>query len=795
MKLFNPPFTKRTLSALGVAVLAGVGVANAQYTGIGTTAPDATLHVKFPQIGGVQQDTTLQPGWNSLIVEDLRSTSSDPTFGSLMAINPSTGIVRYRKVDDIIKNSAEWVYNGSTIEPRRFTNAMDIDGSSVLIGVATTINGNTAITGTFGVTGNSTLTGTLDVTQATNLQNTLDIGVATALGSSLSGDDEILIRDAGGTLVQHVTVDDLLTESSYWVKTGTGTSTVYTPRDIESAISVGQTAISIGTSTTNANLTVTGNASVSGTSLLSGKVTLGDVDQAAAPAPEDATKVLIQSASGVIEYVTVEDLVQNNAEWIDGGTGNPWIYAVQANDGGNDVVVSDNGRIGVGTTAPGQAIEVVGGNIAIDADQALQIGTSSLAGNGGGNVTLTTTGTYTEAVSGAYTQSAASGSITSTGNYSIATTAASSTITQQATASGTVVTVNNLGLHIGGVTTNARELYVEGNSGSDDVQFGNTTPVSDVSTTGTSGAAPDVFERVLITDHQGVVRYIDAADLVSSASEWVFSDNGTPSDVTDDYIYARRARATSAANDVRVTHNGDLLMSDSKEIQWGASDNIAVTAGTSFDITSSGAFNMTAADGATFATGDANDVSFTENGNVWMHYDADAGGTTEQGRVGINTNSPAATLHVAGNIVASNSTVTSDRRFKRDIKDFEGALDAVQALRGVSYAFRTDEFPAENFDKAEHLGFIAQEIRDVLPQTVIERGDGYLTVDYAAVTPVLVEAIKELNGKVEALQAENATLRGTASASVGAVSTKQLLELEARITEMSARLEEVAGRK
>ena len=47
---------------------------------------------------------------------------------------------------------------------------------------------------------------------------------------------------------------------------------------------------------------------------------------------------------------------------------------------------------------------------------------------------------------------------------------------------------------------------------------------------------------------------------------------------------------------------------------------------------------------------------------------------------------------------------------------------------------------------------IAQEIQEILPEAVVERDNGYLAVDYHKVVPLLVEAIKDLSDKVEALE-------------------------------------------
>ena len=58
-----------------------------------------------------------------------------------------------------------------------------------------------------------------------------------------------------------------------------------------------------------------------------------------------------------------------------------------------------------------------------------------------------------------------------------------------------------------------------------------------------------------------------------------------------------------------------------------------------------------------------------------------------------------------------------------------------------------------------HIGFIAQEMEQVVPEVVItNKVTGMKAVNYDGILPIVVEAMKELNSKVEVLAAENAAL-------------------------------------
>ncbi|CAI8355461.1 MAG: Uncharacterised protein [Owenweeksia sp. TMED14] len=72
-----------------------------------------------------------------------------------------------------------------------------------------------------------------------------------------------------------------------------------------------------------------------------------------------------------------------------------------------------------------------------------------------------------------------------------------------------------------------------------------------------------------------------------------------------------------------------------------------------------------------------------------------------------------------------------------------GALDKILKLRGTSYNWRVGEIEGRKFTDDAQIGFIAQELREVYPEMVHEDEDGYLSVNYMQVVPVLVEAIKE----------------------------------------------------
>ena len=109
-------------------------------------------------------------------------------------------------------------------------------------------------------------------------------------------------------------------------------------------------------------------------------------------------------------------------------------------------------------------------------------------------------------------------------------------------------------------------------------------------------------------------------------------------------------------------------------------------------------------------------------------------------------------LDVNGDILAIQVHSSSDERFKKNINTVDNAISMVQELRGVTYDFRTEEFADKNFPKYNQLGFIAQEVEAVIPQVVRTDSEGYKAVDYAKITALLTQAIKEQQDIIDAQQ-------------------------------------------
>ena len=105
-------------------------------------------------------------------------------------------------------------------------------------------------------------------------------------------------------------------------------------------------------------------------------------------------------------------------------------------------------------------------------------------------------------------------------------------------------------------------------------------------------------------------------------------------------------------------------------------------------------------------------------------------------------------LTVAGDVIAYGSP--SDKRLKENIKPIESALDKVSKLQGVTFDWKQKKDSI--LELKEDIGFIAQDVKKVLPELVRKNKDGILSMRHQGIAPILLEAIKELKAEIEDLK-------------------------------------------
>ncbi len=112
----------------------------------------------------------------------------------------------------------------------------------------------------------------------------------------------------------------------------------------------------------------------------------------------------------------------------------------------------------------------------------------------------------------------------------------------------------------------------------------------------------------------------------------------------------------------------------------------------------------------------------------------------------------AGTLTVSGDVIAYGSP--SDISLNMNVKPIENALDKVMKLKGVSFTWKEDTSASCMTNIKDDIGFIAQEVKEVIPELVRKNDNCLLSLRDKGIIPILVEAIKEQQCQIEYLKSK-----------------------------------------
>jgi hypothetical protein len=250
--------------------------------------------------------------------------------------------------------------------------------------------------------------------------------------------------------------------------------------------------------------------------------------------------------------------------------------------------------------------------------------------------------------------------------------------------------------------------------------------------------------------HAGVTVYTST----STNGTIAFADGTSGSDTYVGYMQYQHGNnslsfGTSAAERMRIDSSGNVLIGTTTgnyqlktdSTFYNAAQLGILTTGRSGSEYPSVGYNVrytATGNSYTYNTGDLASMIKFQSGQVQTFTAPDGTGGT-------------AISFTAGPYVTNGGTSwtnSSDERLKDIIEPIGNAITKVSSLRAVIGKFKTDE------EGIRRSFLIAQDVQAVLPEAVDSSDPDKLGVQYTDVIPLLVAAIKELNAKVTALEAQ-----------------------------------------
>jgi hypothetical protein len=150
-------------------------------------------------------------------------------------------------------------------------------------------------------------------------------------------------------------------------------------------------------------------------------------------------------------------------------------------------------------------------------------------------------------------------------------------------------------------------------------------------------------------------------------------------------------------------------------------------------------------------------------GSTYGAITASSNGAIFEGDVGIGTTTPTAQFTTTGTVRLSsltgaganlvvdslgNVTVSSDERLKNIQGNFTSSLDQLKGIIPITYKWK----PETGYDASStYSGFSAQNIQANIPEAVTTDAHGFLTLADRPILATVINAIKELSAKVDAL--------------------------------------------
>jgi len=644
----------------------------------------------------------LSIGGNSVLSGTLDVTGASTFTG---AVTMAGGFV-LSNTDDATSSTAGGaltIAGGVGVAKKLFVGTnLSVGGTSTLTGAATlsstlAVTGASTLSSTLAVTGATTLSSTLDVTGASTLSSTLGVTGATTLSSTLGVTGATTLSSTLG--VTGIINFDNITDATS--STAGGCLTIAGGVGIAKKLFVGTDLSVSGTSTLAGAATLSSTLAVTGASTLTGAVTA-------------------QNTLGVTGATTLSStLAVTGASTL---TGAATLSSTLAVTGASTLT---------GAVTTQNTLGVTGATTL----------SSTLAVTGASTLTGAATLSNTLAVTGAATLSS------TLGVTGAATLSSTLDVTGAATLSST------LGVN---TTTPTKQAEINSSTGdclrlSYDAPTGSATNYSDfsVSSDGVLNIAPSSGNINLSTHNASTTGLQLNGTLVTASATQINYNNVTPG-------IASATKALIVDADRNIV-NVNYLEVDSLAIIKSNSANNTIDYPLSLYCIPATTPSVGLGTGIEFNS--VNDTDGIYNA-AYINYvsssittDAETGFLSFQVANG-GTIDSVATISNNGVISATSMVETSDVRTKENINETL-SIDSLMKILQVNvktYNYKKDT------DKRHCIGVIAQEIKEIIPESVIvsknEEFDDFHQVQYTALVPHLINCIKVLNNELNELKAK-----------------------------------------
>jgi hypothetical protein len=244
------------------------------------------------------------------------------------------------------------------------------------------------------------------------------------------------------------------------------------------------------------------------------------------------------------------------------------------------------------------------------------------------------------------------------------------------------------------------------------------------------------------TGTSGQLSFFNGTNSVTSSSNLFWDDN-------NNRLGIRKSNPTYPFEIYQGSDNYGFMLSAPNGNTWGSTIGFQSNIGTG-TITNSGLFQLDG-DGAMVFRTYQNQMYFDDfdvNGVIKFRIGSENG--TKKG-MSFNKDG---NFNVDGTISSAGNQLTSDVRLKKNIFPINNALSVINLLNPVSYQ-KKQKIESSEYTINEN-GFIAQELKKVLPQLVHESADKdkLLSVNYTAIIPILTKGIQEQQLEIEILKRE-----------------------------------------